>query len=56
MEEVNTMKSQFYRNINIILEDDILLEINKIYNMDCLEGMKIIPDSFIDLCITDPPY
>jgi len=33
-----------------------LLEINKIYNMDCLEGMKIMPDSFIDLCITDPPY
>jgi site-specific DNA-methyltransferase (adenine-specific) len=33
-----------------------MLEINKIYNMDCLEGMKSIPDKSIDLVITDPPY
>jgi len=33
-----------------------LLEINKIYNMDCLEGMKRIPDKGIDLILTDPPY
>jgi site-specific DNA-methyltransferase (adenine-specific) len=37
-------------------EVDILLEINKIYNMDCLEGMKYIEDKSIDLVITDPPY
>jgi len=31
--------------------------INKIYNMDCVEGMKtIIPDNSIDLIITDPPF
>ena len=24
--------------------------------MDCLEGMKQIPDGTIDLCVTDPPY
>lgn len=33
-----------------------MLEINKIYNMDCIEGMKLIPDWSIDAIITDPPY
>lgn len=33
-----------------------MLEVNKIYNMDCLEGMKSIPDNSIDLIVTDPPY
>ena len=32
------------------------MELNKIYNMDCLEGMKEIPDGSIDLVIIDPPY
>ena len=32
------------------------MELNKIYNEDCLEGMKDIPDSSIDLIVTDPPY
>lgn len=32
------------------------LELNKIYNMDCIEGMKGIPESSIDLVITDPPF
>jgi site-specific DNA-methyltransferase (adenine-specific) len=31
--------------------------INKVYNMDCLIGIKsIIPDNTIDLIITDPPF
>ena len=33
-----------------------MLEINKIYNMDCLEGMRRLPDSCIDLTVTSPPY
>ena len=33
-----------------------MLEINKIYNMDCLEGMKRIPNGFVDLTVTSPPY
>lgn len=33
-----------------------MLEINKIYNMDCLEGMRLIDDKSIDLIVTDPPY
>ena len=32
------------------------METDKIYNMDCLEGMKQIPDNSIDLVVTDPPY
>jgi adenine-specific DNA-methyltransferase len=27
-----------------------------IYNMDCLEAMKLLPDGFVDLTITSPPY
>jgi len=33
-----------------------MLPINKIYNMDCMEGMKQFPDKSIDLVVTDPPY
>ncbi len=32
------------------------MELNKIYNMDCLEGMKLIDDNSIDLTVTSPPY
>lgn len=32
------------------------MEINKIYNADCVEGMKNLPDNFIDLTVTSPPY
>lgn len=32
------------------------LELDRIYNMDCLEGMKMIPDKSVDLVVTDPPY
>ena len=33
-----------------------MLELNKIYNMDCIDGMKLIEDNSIDLIVTDPPY
>ena len=33
-----------------------MLELNKIYNMDCLEGMKLLDDKSIDLTVTSPPY
>lgn len=32
------------------------LEINKIYNLDCLDGLKLLPDNSVDLIITSPPY
>ncbi len=31
-------------------------ETNKIYNVDCYEAIKKLPDNSIDLIITDPPY
>ena len=34
-----------------------MFELNKIYNMDCIKGMKLlIPNNSIDLIITSPPY
>lgn len=33
-----------------------MIEIDNIYNMDCLEGMKMIPDNSIDCIICDLPY
>tara|TARA_B100000508_G_C11389826_1_gene242852 strand:+ start:52 stop:843 length:792 start_codon:yes stop_codon:yes gene_type:complete len=30
--------------------------VNKIYNQDCIDGMKAIPDGKIDLVVTDPPF
>ena len=32
------------------------MEINKIYNENCLEGMKEIPDKSIDMILCDLPY
>ena len=32
------------------------IELDHIYNMDCLEGMKAIPDASVDCIITDLPY
>lgn len=33
-----------------------MIELNRIYNEDCLEGMKRIPDSSVDCIICDLPY
>ena len=32
------------------------MELKGFYNMDCMEGMKEIPDKYFDLAIVDPPY
>ena len=32
------------------------MELNKLYNMDCLIGMQEIPSGSVDLIICDPPY
>ncbi len=32
------------------------MEVNKIYNMDCVTGMKLLDDESIDLIVTSPPY
>lgn len=33
-----------------------MLKTNEIYNIDCMEGLKLINDNSIDLVIIDPPY
>ena len=33
-----------------------MLELNQIYNMDCMEGMAEFPDKYFELAIVDPPY
>ena len=33
-----------------------MIELNKIYNEDCLEGMKRIPDGSVDMVLCDLPY
>ncbi len=33
-----------------------MFELNKLYNRDCMEAMKEIPDKYFELAICDPPY
>jgi DNA modification methylase len=32
------------------------IETNKIYLDDCLNGLKKLPDNFVNTCVTSPPY
>ena len=49
------------KKINIMDEYKIwrehsTLKTNEIYNMDCLEGLRKMPDNSVDLILSDPPY
>lgn len=33
-----------------------MFELNRLYNADCMEAMKKIPDKYFELAICDPPY
>ena len=33
-----------------------MLKLNKLYLMDCMEGMKQFPDKYFELAVVDPPY
>ena len=33
-----------------------MIEIDNIYNMDCIEGMKLMADGSVDAVIADMPY
>lgn len=37
-------------------KNERMIELNKIYNEDCLEGMKRIPDGSVDMILCDLPY
>jgi DNA modification methylase len=32
------------------------MQTNRIINIDCIEGMKQLPDACVDCCVTSPPY
>lgn len=32
------------------------MELDKYYNLDCMDGMKKFPNKYFDLAIVDPPY
>lgn len=32
------------------------IELDRIYQMNCVDGMKLLPDSCVDLTVTSPPY
>lgn len=32
------------------------MPISEVYNVDCLEYMRSLPDKYFDLCIADPPF
>lgn len=32
------------------------IQLNTVYNMDCLQGLRQMPDNFVDCCVTSPPY
>jgi site-specific DNA-methyltransferase (adenine-specific) len=34
----------------------MILEMNKIHNMDCLEGMQLMEQKSVDVIVTSPPY
>lgn len=33
-----------------------MLEMNRVYNMDCMDAMEDMPDNYFELAIVDPPY
>ena len=55
-----TTKGLIYmKKLNIMDEYRLVNEgimTNRIYNMDCLEGLRRMPDNSVDLILTDPPY
>lgn len=45
------------QNVNKeVMDNHTEIAINNIYNMDCLVGMKLIPDKSIDMILCDLPY
>ncbi|MCQ1546837.1 site-specific DNA-methyltransferase, partial [Bacteroides clarus] len=32
------------------------MNVNQIYNSECLQGLKYLPDNSIHCCVTSPPY
>lgn len=44
------------RSALILSWETEMFELNRLYNMDCMEAMRKIPDKYFQLAIVDPPY
>lgn len=51
-EKEKTVSDKSYK----VLPSDFSIELDKVYNLDCLLFMKQIPDKYIDYIFTSPPY
>ncbi|MDR0675860.1 MAG: hypothetical protein LBF97_02330 [Elusimicrobiota bacterium] len=58
IENINSLNLDFYNtNINTNIENFVYKNFSlNLYNGNCLELFKIIPDNSIDFILTDPPY
>lgn len=57
--KITTKGLIYMKKLNIMDEYRLVNEVimtNRIYNMDCLEGLRRMPDNSVDLILTDPPY
>lgn len=53
------MKKSKFRKLNVMEDYGLMKDVfmtNRIYNMDCLEGLRKMPDDSVDLILSDPPY
>lgn len=39
-----------------VLNAEGRLHLNRIHNLNCIEGLKLLPDNCVDCCVTSPPY
>ncbi len=53
-DQKKVLPSRNYRKSDISNPDDVL--INNIFNEDCLLTMSKMPDNYVDLVLTSPPY
>ena len=52
------MKSEWLPRVVLLVLIYVFMSeiISNVFNIDCLEYMKTLPDKYFDLCIADPPY
>lgn len=53
------MEKNKLKKLNVMDEYSFMKNVfmtNRIYNMDCLEGLRKMPDDSVDLILSDPPY
>lgn len=42
--------------MNTKIENKLNFELNRVYEMDCIKFLKLLPDNYVNLIIIDPPY